>query len=485
MTKPSKACDVASERAVLSGTINFGGEVYLQVADLISENTFTLDSNQIIWKLVKSILDRDHKTKLDISIITAEASTFGLSEYIQAESEFNYLRSIIKFAVEKDNVEALAIKLKKLEIARKYQNEIISVYKKLDEITGQEDIFEIVGKVENPIFDISSTLNNNDSNNIQHVAANLDAKLKHREENPCDMVGIPTGFPQFDESIGGGLRRKGVSFIAARPKIGKSSCLNKIALHIAGRLGIPVLNLDTEMDASKQCDRMLACLSEINIREIETGKYSLCADKKAKIHKMKDAILKIPYDYINVAGKPFDEIIALARRWIVREVGTDEFGNRNPCVVMLDYLKLMDTNEMGKLAEHQALGFNLMSLNNLCIRYDVPCLAFLQLNRDGITSDGTEGISQSDRIAWFCESISMLKEKSEEEIQSDGGIENGNRKLVNVIARSGPQPIPGDYINLHFQGEYCKITEGKRHFILKRQQNDSGFDLEEGGQISL
>ena len=46
-------CDPASERAVLAGICNYGEDAYLDVADIVQESSFTIDSNEIIYKCLK------------------------------------------------------------------------------------------------------------------------------------------------------------------------------------------------------------------------------------------------------------------------------------------------------------------------------------------------------------------------------------------------------------------------------------------------
>ena len=67
------------------------------------------------------------------------------------------------------------------------------------------------------------------------------------------------------------------------------------------------------------------------------------------------------------------------------------------------------------IQEYQALGFQITNLHNLAVKYDFACLAFVQLNRDGITKESTDAVSGSDRLIWLCTSFSIFKEKSAEE----------------------------------------------------------------------
>ena len=149
------------------------------------------------------------------------------------------------------------------------------------------------------------------------------------------------------------------------------------------------------------------------------------------------------------------------RRWLVKEVGLKEDGTANDCVIFYDYLKLMDSAGISQdMKEYQVLGFMMTSLHNFAIRYKVPIVAFVQLNRDGITKESTDTASGSDRIIWLCSNFTIFKRKSDEEIAEDGP-NNGNRKLVPLISRHGGGLDDNDYINCYMKGWCAKITEGR------------------------
>ena len=53
----------------------------------------------------------------------------------------------------------------------------------------------------------------------------------------------------------------------------------------------------------------------------------------------------------------------------------------------------MSSNSItNNIQEYQALGFQITSLHNLCVKLDIPCLSFVQLNRDGITKESTDAV---------------------------------------------------------------------------------------------
>ena len=172
---------------------------------------------------------------------------------------------------------------------------------------------------------------------------------------------------------------------------GKTLFAENAGIHIAKELKIPVLNLDTEMMRQDHQDRGIAMLTEVPINEIETGQFANSAYKDKKLRDMAEAVKDIPYYHKTIGGKPLEDQLSIMRRWLAKEVGLNHQGKAKDCVIVYDYLKIMDAAEIkGDMKEYQALGFLMTSLHNFAIRYEVPILAFIQLNRDGITKESTD-----------------------------------------------------------------------------------------------
>ena len=465
--------DPAAERAILAGIFTYGEECYLDVADIVSESSFTIDSNILIFKCFKTILDRDSKIKLDIATIFSTAEELGFGNQLSKKEETQHLKAIIDFPVGIENVRKFAAKIKKLEIARSLRKNLEIAQDKILETTGNEPISSIIGIAEDSIFNFASSLSDTNENPIA-IGSNIEDYIDNLIDNPIDQIGISTGFPIYDQAIGGGLRKGTVNVIAARPKVGKTLLSDNMGLHIA-KNGIPVLNMDTEMSTNDHINRVLAMLTETEINLIETGKFALSPDKKTKIQKAAEYLKSVKLYYKTIAGKPFEDQLAIMRRWLVKEVGLNPDGTAKDCVIFYDYLKLMDSAGISQdMKEYQVLGFMMTSLHNFAVKYKVPIVAFVQLNRDGITKESTDTASGSDRIIWLCSNFTIFKRKSDEEIAEDGSG-NGNRKLLPLVSRHGGGLDDNDYINCHMKGWCAKVTEGKTRLEIV---NDKGSKSE-------
>jgi len=457
MAKESSLKNIASERAVLAGIVQHGIDCFVDVEILVDEETFTLDHNKILFKcLVDAISKND---AIGFPEILSSAKSLDLNEYIEKPDVMKHVNGVINTPIHLENVRSHAEKIRRLQFARNVQNQLRDIYRGLDEISGDESVTEILSIAEAPIQEICMSYMREDDTTPKPLGESLSDYIEHVQNNKSDTMGISTGFPVFDKAIGGGLRRKCVDLVAARPKVGKSCFADNVALHVAKELGIPVLMLDTEMSKEDHWNRIVANVSDVEINEIATGRFADDPEKIDKVQQAVEEIKDIPYDYISIAGRPFEETLSIARRWLLKNVGYDENGRLNDCLVIYDYLKLMTSESINNnLAEFQVLGFQITSLHNFCVEHDVACLSFVQLNRDGITKETTDAVSGSDRLIWLCTSFSIFKNKTEEEKAMDGVV-NGDKKLIPIVSRHGPGMEDEGYICLGMQGEFARINE--------------------------
>lgn len=450
----SKLSDLGSERAVLAGLFAYGLESYVEISDFLTHNSFSHRNNQVIYKCAEKVLNSE--ASIDIPAILSASQQLNLSEIIQTEQELGYIQDLMDYPVKKENIPHFAAQVKKFEIARKAKKIADKIGKDIEDINGDENIDEIINLIEAPITEF---LRQDDvGQKPEKLGDDIDEYIEFLIENQCDQIGLPSGFPRFDNVIGGGLRRKCVDLVSARPGVGKSVFADNVALHNA-RNGVPVLMLDTEMSKEDHLNRIVSNISGVPIEEVATGKFSEDDEKFIKVKEAIEEIRDIPYTYVSVAGAPFETIMNTIKRWIIQEVGQDDLGKTNDCLVVYDYLKLMSSSSISNnIQEYQALGFQITSLHNLAVKYDFPCLSFVQLNRDGITKESTDAVSGSDRLIWLCTSFSIFKLKSAEELAEDGPSA-GNRKLVTLKARHGAGLLDGNYINMNMIGSHSQLIE--------------------------
>ena len=480
--------DPSAERAVLAGLYSYGGEAYLDVSDLITPLTFSDRANQALFKCFQYLLDKKEIERIDQSSIFSAAEQLEYQWLFNKPEELAHIKSIFNTQTELENIRKWAMKIKKLEVTRDLKGKLEYAGKQLEGISGDESIEEILALAENPIFDFVN-MSSGSSNHPTPLFEGYRENLLELYKNPLSIIGISSGYPCYDEMIGGGFRRKAVSLIGARTGVGKSMVAANIGWNVVKNLGVPVLFMDTEMDSNDYANRVFANITKVEIHKLETGKFNkdeMALERIKKGFSSADDVSSLLY-YMNVNDRPFEDGLSLMRRWINKVVGLDENGNMNHCLIIYDYIKLLSaTSISSNLAEHQILGFMTTSLHNFAVQNDVPILAFTQLNRDGIDKEGTGVISGSDRIGFLATNFAIFKEKSVEEIAEVGGL--GTHKLFVAKARHGSKCEPDNYINMRMIGKFGQLVEmDTKHNILRgkldKMTEDIPLDRIEMGEI--
>lgn len=469
-----RLADLAAERAVLAGIFQHGEDALLDVIDFLQPNTFTDITNEATYKALIYLYEKQGIKAFDQSSVMAGLDAVGCKWVLEKAEEAKHVRSLMNGKVMLENVRTWGAQIRKLHIARMLRQQLQEACVCINDLKGTEPIDQILGIGEAAVFDFTSLLQGSEQNVPILIGNGVDDYLDEIEANPVDIVGISSGMPYYDQSIGGGFRRQTVSLIGARQKVGKSMLSANIGLHVSSKSTMPVLYLDTEMVQRDHWSRLLPNIGishgvKVTINELETGKYAANAFQRQKIRESAAYLKKAPFYYLNVSGKPFEEVISIMRRWVTKVVGCDENGKRKDCLVIYDYLKMMTGDNLNdSLKEYQVLGFMATSMHNFAVRADVPILTLTQLNRDGIDDESSGVISGSDRILNLVTNFAIYKIKSDEEI-ADIGPENGNRKLVVICSRHGEGLQPGDYINVLFDGKHGRIVEGETKNNLKNK----------------
>lgn len=471
--------DMSAERSILAGILRYGSDCYVDVSDLINSDTFHDLYNQSIFKSIEYFYKDGYNKKLDIPSIISSAHSLGIDQMVNSPDSMRRLRAISNYPIEKDTVRREAQKLFKLSLTEELDEIVAQIRRDLRTINGDEPLNHITGLAENPVFDFVGRLNQSqaEAEGPNHIATGIDEFVQNLIDNPRDNIGISSGFALYDYYIGGGFRRATVSVLGARIKQGKSVFCDNIALHVAGQLNIPCLNLDTEMTRQEHLSRILAYLCGVRsnvvvtIRDIETGRFAQNVEQLSAVHDAKEYLKTIPYDYDSVVDKSFEEQVAIMRRWVRKQVGYDKAGRTRDCLVIYDYLQPPEPGEFGEsFKEYQVMGYQMLSLLRTASKCDVPIFTLVQLNRDGIDKESTAVAADSDRVLRKAANFTILKWKSDEE-QAEDGPEAGTHKLVPIIARHGETMTKGDYINLKFDQKTARITElGTRNEISKNKK---------------
>jgi len=184
------------------------------------------------------------------------------------------------------------------------------------------------------------------------------------------LIGLPTGFADYDTRIGG-LLPGSLIVLAGRPGMGKTSVALDIVRHTAVRAGLPVGVFSLEMRREELAAKLLSAESDVPGRFLRTGHVS--SRQWREVWQARHRLAQAPIVVDDTADLRLVDLEARARR----------LKAEHPALALLvvDYLGLVTA---GVRVEHrrQEVGLIARRLKALAGTLGVPVLVLSQLNRD-------------------------------------------------------------------------------------------------------
>lgn len=177
---------------------------------------------------------------------------------------------------------------------------------------------------------------------------------------------IPTGYPDLDRRLSGGLRRGGLYVLAARPKMGKTALAGNIACNVARDYCAGMLSM--EMPRSELHDRNLASLGRIPLghllepRDMTDQDWTNLSAATAKIEQLNL--------YLDEQGGLRLLDVRTKAKGMKRKHGLD--------VLVIDYLQLMEGEGDNRNAQIEGITRGLKALAK---EIDIAVILLSQLNR--------------------------------------------------------------------------------------------------------
>lgn len=455
------------EKTLLSGILKYGKEGYAECCDIVSEDYFNDTIHRCVFCSF-DILFNEGKA-FTLPSVMSECSAMGLVD------KHEEIREILSQDCEAISlIRDFGYKIRTKKIMEESKHRLRKCIDDIDKLDAKSEVADIFAVTEDSIFSFIKEFDN-ENDGPTKLGSYARELIQSFKDNPTDSIGVPLPWPHINDSIGGGLRT-GVTLIGARAKTGKTSIGIMGGLYNAEINDLSVLYLDTEMTKANVTPRIVGNLAEVDIKNIETGKFGLDHVDDNLVSEALNRLDTFPFHYQYVGGQPFSNILSTIRRWIYTDVGLKADGTANQCLIIYDYFKLMSANDLSNnINETQAMGFQISKLTDFCNRYDVPCLSFVQLNRTGIDKETTDTIFGSDKLLHLCNSFSIFKIKTIDEMKLDGP-HKGNRKFITLASRYGGEHDFGEYVSMQAALDMCRLYEidliKKNYFASEDNEED-------------
>lgn len=354
--------NIEAEEALL-GSLLIDPDVMTHVANLVDPEDFYLARHGEIYDVIRTLYDQgnpvdfvtlteelDRRGKLDevgghsfiSSLVNAVPTAINAYQYAQIVQEKATLRHLISAAG---------------DIARKAYDD-------------EQDVGDVVNEAEKLIFAIAERRLEQDLVAITDVVPKVLEDIRELMERRGEVLGVPSGFHQLDELLGG-FQKSDLIILAARPGMGKSSLALNIALNAAKEHGSRVAVFSLEMSREQLVQRLLSQEAQIDSQNLRLG--HLKDEGEWALLEEAAEVLRACRIFIDdtAALSPF-ELRTKARR-LYAEHGLD--------MVIVDYMQLMHG---GKRSENrvQEISFISRTMKQLARELKVPVIALSQLSRD-------------------------------------------------------------------------------------------------------
>lgn len=184
-------------------------------------------------------------------------------------------------------------------------------------------------------------------------------------ENPTHCAGIPVGIESLDTIIPGFLPAT-LTYIGARPGIGKTSLACAMAMQIMQTRHVLIISLEMAMEELSA--RIMGAALGVSAEYINRGTLSI--DNQDKLKAKATALKAGKLSVVDKAGLTFQQIRAIARR---------EKANNRLDILMIDHFQIIGTAGRGKrYDEYTELSVN---LKRLAKELAIPIVCLAQLSR--------------------------------------------------------------------------------------------------------
>ena len=353
--------NIEAEQTVL-GAVLIDKNAIFRVADILIPDDFYSPQHGRIFEAILSLYEKHQP--IDVLSLTTHLKE---RETLKDVGGSSYLAELTNQVSNASHVQHYAGIVKQKKILR-------DLVKASAEIS--EDVFntkggsvdDLLDEVEQKILSISQKSLPQNFVSLKDDLATAYERIANLHAGGSKLRGVPTGFPELDETLSG-LQKSELVILGARPSVGKTSLALDIARN-AAKAGHTVGVFSLEMSREQLQDRIISSESGVPLWNILTGRIS--SDNEFAM--IQGALDRLSENKLFIDDSPSLNVLqmrSMARRLQV-EHGLD--------LLVVDYLQLIrprvSSDNMVNMITEISRG-----LKALARELKVPVLALSQLSR--------------------------------------------------------------------------------------------------------
>lgn len=440
----------------LIGSILIDPEAFVLVNSFLDASDFYRDAHRMAYEAMTYIVDRQERP--DLITLSDELARRHV-RLSPDESNDEYLIKSVNRVPTSGNAELYGHMIEDAAVRRRLLNAAGVIAATAQHNTAEEAL-ELA---EEQIFAVAQKRQVSTYASISDVISRCASRLEIVSQKRGTLIGVPTGFIDLDRILGG-LHKKALYILAARPKLGKTSFALNIAYHAATH-GHKVAIFSLEMADEELGDRLISMEAGIDSQRLQQGWIEDA--EWERVERVMSEISESQMVIDETGGLSIAQLRSRCRQIKARQ-GLD--------LIVVDYLQLLTAKKDGRPLENRVQEISEISrqLKALAKEMNVPVLALSQLSRK--VDDRQNKIPQ----------LSDLRESGSIEQDADCVMfiyrdvvynpDTANPKGADIIVAKHRAGREGE-VNLHFEPSQTKFFNIE---VRPAQENDATAYDQEG-----
>jgi len=354
--------NLEAEEAVL-GSILIDQDAMIKIADTVNEEDFYAKKHRLVFQSIIELYGK--REPIDVLSLSNSLDQRRVLKDIGGRA---FLASLANTVPTASNILHYAQIVRQKATLRR----LIKAGHDIVKIGSDEtkDVESMLDKAEQSLFGVSQQFMKQNFVPIQSILTDAFDRLDEIHRSEGKLRGIPTGFTELDNKLGG-LQNSDLIILAARPSMGKTGLALDIARNVAVRGKVPVAVVSLEMSKDQLGDRMLCAEAGVDLWKMRTGKLQN-DDDFANIGRAMGGLAEAPIFIDDSANANIMEIRTKARR-LQMEHGIG--------LLVVDYLQLMEGRSTNGDNRVQEIAEISRGLKSIARELNIPVLALSQLSR--------------------------------------------------------------------------------------------------------
>ncbi len=436
---------VELEEAVL-GALMLEKDALTNVIDILKVESFYKESHKVIFQAILDLFSESQP--IDLLTVTTQLRKNGALEIAGGAFYVTELTSKVASAA---NIEYHARIITEQSIKR----ELIRISSEIqkDAFEDTTDVFELLDKMEQSMFEISEKNIRKNYSDMRSIMRDAIAELEERKNQKDGLTGVPSGFTALDR-VTSGWQKSDLVIIAARPAMGKTAFVLSVLRNAAVDHSRPVAIFSLEMSAVQLVNRLISSEAELDSEKIKKG--TLADHEWAQLVHKTAKLSKAPLFVDDTPALSILELRAKCRKLKAQH---------DIQMVVIDYLQLMsgDSKSGGQGGNReQEIASISRALKKIAKELSIPVIALSQLSRAVETRGGDKrpqlsDLRESGAIEQDADMVMFLYRPEYYGITEDegGASTAGVGEVIIAKHRNGSL----ENVKLRFIGRYTKFTD--------------------------